>query len=243
MAGPEPELTFSIPSEGFRTVRWGTRQREIPWQWSDQGFPAPCFLRRDEEWEVFGLHASQLTYTFRNSLLYGVRIDFAGRAPGQRALAALKQAYPPAEQLNAPRGVRAWRTRETAVWVRPPSSTEGTGTIYLWGRHRIFGDDAPAPTYLAQPPALNTYPGPFAPRRYVCYRASGPIAIDGHLNEKAWQDAEWSQPFQNHQAPYAPEPWNTTRRHHPGGQLPQRGHARGDLRPVRQREGVHHLPF
>lgn len=45
----------------------------------------------------------------------------------------------------------------------------------------------------------------------MCYRASGPITIDGHLNEKAWQDAEWSQPFQDHQAPYAPAPWKTTR--------------------------------
>ncbi|MCC7261744.1 MAG: SUMF1/EgtB/PvdO family nonheme iron enzyme [Candidatus Latescibacteria bacterium] len=211
MAEPEAELTFSIPREGFRGVRWGTRQRDVPWQWSDQGFPAPCFLRRDEQWEVFGIRASHLTYTFRNSLLYGVRIDYEGREQGQRALAALKQTYPPAEKLGATRPERAWRTAETAVWVCCPTAKDGAGTIYLWGRHRTFGDDAPAPTYLARPPALNSVPGPFVPRHYVCYRASGPITVDGHLNEKAWQDAEWSQPFQDHQAPYAPEPWKTTR--------------------------------
>ena len=67
MAESGAELIFAIPSEGFRGVRWGTRQREIPWQWSYQGFLAPCFVRRAVEWEVFGICASHLTYTFRNS--------------------------------------------------------------------------------------------------------------------------------------------------------------------------------
>jgi hypothetical protein len=36
---------------------------------------------------------------------------------------------------------------------------------------------------------------PFAPRQYVCYRAAAPPAIDGRLDDAAWQAAPWSEPF------------------------------------------------
>lgn len=50
------------------------------------------------------------------------------------------------------------------------------------------------------------------PRTYVVYRATGPIVIDGCLDEKAWWDAPWTQYFQDHQWPYhEPAPWMTTR--------------------------------
>ena len=50
------------------------------------------------------------------------------------------------------------------------------------------------------------------PRLYVCYRASAPITIDGDLNEKAWWDAPWTEPFQDHQWPHvSAEPAYTAR--------------------------------
>jgi len=66
------------PQENFRGVRWCTRAAEIPWQWSTDGFATPCKQRADENLDILGLQADELTYTFRNSLLYGVRIDFFG---------------------------------------------------------------------------------------------------------------------------------------------------------------------
>jgi Carbohydrate family 9 binding domain-like len=36
---------------------------------------------------------------------------------------------------------------------------------------------------------------PFAPRQMVCYRAPSPPAIDGKLNDAAWQASSWSDPF------------------------------------------------
>src|ERR1043166_235578 len=33
------------------------------------------------------------------------------------------------------------------------------------------------------------------PNRYTCYRASGPIQIDGRLNDAAWRKAPWTSLF------------------------------------------------
>ncbi len=35
----------------------------------------------------------------------------------------------------------------------------------------------------------------FAPRQYVCYRAPGPVKIDGRLNDRAWNEAPWTDSF------------------------------------------------
>ena len=35
----------------------------------------------------------------------------------------------------------------------------------------------------------------FAPRRYVCTRTTGPVTIDGKLDEQAWQFAAWTSEF------------------------------------------------
>ena len=35
----------------------------------------------------------------------------------------------------------------------------------------------------------------FQPRRYTCYTASGPIKVDGRLNERAWRRTPWTEPF------------------------------------------------
>jgi len=34
-----------------------------------------------------------------------------------------------------------------------------------------------------------------APESYICYRAAGPIAIDGKLNDPSWKRAAWTKPF------------------------------------------------
>ena len=82
------ENGYPTANEGFRDVCWGTRHSEIPWRWSDDGFGQMCFVREDEDFEVFGVGARALTYTFRNSIFYGVRIDFAGvEQSASRALA------------------------------------------------------------------------------------------------------------------------------------------------------------
>jgi hypothetical protein len=36
---------------------------------------------------------------------------------------------------------------------------------------------------------------PFAPRQYVCYRASSPLSFDGKLDENAWRAAPWTDLF------------------------------------------------
>ncbi len=36
---------------------------------------------------------------------------------------------------------------------------------------------------------------PFAPKTYVCYRTSGPIAVDGRIDEDAWSKAGWTDAF------------------------------------------------
>jgi len=204
-------MAYTTASEGFRGVCWGTRNSEIPWTWSDDGFGQMCFVRADEDFEVLGIRASALTYTFRNSILYGVRIDFAGVEGNAVAEGALRETYPPISSVSdRGEGEISWNTVETRVWLTR-ASAEREGTIFLWGRHRMFADDADRPIYHALPPAENSHPGPYQPRTYVCYRTSGLIAIDGKLDEKAWRDAHWSQLFEDHQAPYAPEPWKTTR--------------------------------
>ncbi len=205
------EAAFPTASEGFRAVYWGTRQSDIPWHWNDDGFGQMCFIREDEDFEVFGIRAGALTYTFRNSIFYGVRIDFEGVDQSNDAEQALLGLYPPIASIrDCGKGERFWQTAQTSVWLTRASADSG-GILFLWGRHRMFADDADRPIYHALPPALNSHPGRYQPRVYVCYRTSGPIAIDGRLDEKAWRDAPWSQMFEDHQAPYAPEPWKTTR--------------------------------
>ena len=36
---------------------------------------------------------------------------------------------------------------------------------------------------------------PFEPRTLVCYRAAGPVTVDGNLDEPVWDKASWSDPF------------------------------------------------
>jgi hypothetical protein len=52
---------------------------------------------------------------------------------------------------------------------------------------------------------------PFAPRRYVSYRASSQISVDGKLSEPAWAAAAWSEPFIDIEGGSRPQPRFRTR--------------------------------
>jgi hypothetical protein len=53
---------------------------------------------------------------------------------------------------------------------------------------------------------------PFVPPKgYVCYRASGPIRIDGRLDEPSWQAVPWSDPFVDIEGETRPKPRYRTR--------------------------------
>ena len=49
------------------------------------------------------------------------------------------------------------------------------------------------------------------PRHYVCYKASGPITVDGLINEPDWQKAEWTEYFGDIEGSLKPEPRFRTR--------------------------------
>jgi hypothetical protein len=74
----------------------------------------------------------------------------------------------------------------------------------------------PAPILLAVLPVFV----PFAacaekkdppPRGYVCYRARGPVVIDGKLDDAAWKDAPWSEAFVDIEGGRKPRPRFRTR--------------------------------
>jgi Carbohydrate family 9 binding domain-like len=57
-------------------------------------------------------------------------------------------------------------------------------------------------------------PGPaidLPPRGYVCYRASGPLVIDGKLDDSAWANAPWSESFRDIEGDLRPDPPLRTR--------------------------------
>src|SRR5262249_10631181 len=49
------------------------------------------------------------------------------------------------------------------------------------------------------------------PKGYVCYRAIGPIKIDGRLDEKAWQAVPWTDDFVDIEGDAKPKPRFPTR--------------------------------
>jgi len=204
--------THLLSGEGFRGVKWCTRASEIPWKWSRQCFPDQCLVRDDEDYSVFGVPARFLTYTTRNSVLYGVRVDFEGRARLESALRQALKEYPPqGGVIRISDHESRWSTPGTSLWAKFPETASGLATLYLWGRDRKFPDDSVEPRYLCSPPALNSHPQRFRPRRYTVYRAPEPVKIDGKLDDQAWRQCHWSEEFEDHQAPYAPPPWKRTR--------------------------------
>jgi len=47
---------------------------------------------------------------------------------------------------------------------------------------------------------------PFEPRTYICYRAAGPVTVDGNLDEDVWDKASWSDPFVDIEGGKRPKP-------------------------------------
>lgn len=205
----EPELYLA--DEGFRDVPWCTRAGDIPWKM--QGTYIHGLMRRvDEDFDVFGATAEHITYTYRNSILYGVRIDIRGSKGVLRAARQLLKHYPPTDGVTRVNDhEQRWQTAATSVWITEPAQDDSLGQIFLWGRDRKFPDDSPTPVYLNPPISLNNTYKRYKPRQYVIYRRSGPIVVDGHITEKAWQDAAWTEPFEDAQSPYCPLPWKMTR--------------------------------
>jgi hypothetical protein len=58
---------------------------------------------------------------------------------------------------------------------------------------------------------MNTAQQAITPARYTCYRAKGPIIIDGHLNEPSWHCAPWTSLFVDIEGDVRPRPWFGTR--------------------------------
>ena len=202
---------IEVADEGFRGVMWCTPSRDLPWKITG-AFVHPQKLRVDEDYNVFSVTAKHITYTFRNTILYGVRIDIEGKEHVRKAVAAVKREYPPdgdIEKVN--QHEQRWSTKSTHVWMTMPEADDGLGQVYLWGRDRKFPDDSITPVYLAKPTEYASTHKLYKPRQYVIYRASGPVTIDGHITEKAWQDAAWTEPFEDAQSPYCPLPWKMTR--------------------------------
>jgi hypothetical protein len=52
---------------------------------------------------------------------------------------------------------------------------------------------------------------PITPRGYVCYRASGPIVVDGRGNEPAWAPVPWTERFMDIEGDRKPAPRFATR--------------------------------
>src|SRR6266568_3194674 len=50
-----------------------------------------------------------------------------------------------------------------------------------------------------------------APRGYVCYRARGPVTIDGKLDDEAWKAIPWSEDFVDIEGESKPRPRYRTR--------------------------------
>jgi Carbohydrate family 9 binding domain-like len=68
----------------------------------------------------------------------------------------------------------------------------------------------PAPTAL-EPAAKETALIYVPPKGYLCHRSSGPIHIDGKLDEAAWQQAPWTDDFVDIEGDAKPKPRFRTR--------------------------------
>jgi hypothetical protein len=74
-------------------------------------------------------------------------------------------------------------------------------TLALAGLHPrgpAADDSAPGPVYVP-------------PKGYVCYRATGPLTIDGRLDEPAWQAVPWTDDFVDIEGDAKPRPRFRTR--------------------------------
>ena len=110
-----------------------------------------------------------------------------------------------------------------AVAVLAPTGTAGDAldnALFVMGPERsqaylksLPGTDAFF--FPASPPAQRTLPdleaAPFAPRKYVAYRAPAKLTVDGKLDEAAWAGAAWSDAFVDIEGDRRPRPRFRTR--------------------------------
>jgi len=156
---------LKLSEEGFRSVKWITPIKDVPWKFSKSHFPADGYWRENEDCNVFGVKAKWITYTFRNSFFYGVRIDIEGKTNTEKAMKVVRNNYSPEKDvINENNLEYSWNTKYTQVWITLPEKNDGLGTIYLWGIDRRFPDKAIRPTYLIPPAAFNSDPEPYLPR-------------------------------------------------------------------------------
>src|SRR5690348_2715078 len=61
--------------------------------------------------------------------------------------------------------------------------------------------------------ALVAFPGDayVPPRHYLCYRAAGPVRVDGKLDEPAWRAVPWTADFVDIEGDRRPRPRFRTR--------------------------------
>jgi hypothetical protein len=69
----------------------------------------------------------------------------------------------------------------------------------------------PRGTASGDPAAKESIPAYVPPKGYVCYRASGPLTIDGKLDEPAWQAVPWTDAFVDIEGDKKPAPRFRTR--------------------------------
>jgi hypothetical protein len=74
----------------------------------------------------------------------------------------------------------------------------------------LLGISAPL-SAQTPPPTFDFEALPFAPRRYVCYRAASRPTLDGRLDEAAWRAAPWTEPMVDIEGDRRPRPRFLTR--------------------------------
>ncbi len=92
--------------------------------------------------------------------------------------------------------------------MRPPLSKRRRVFPTVPGAIACAGLALAAPFAIAEA-SLGPVPRPsiaWDPRGYSCLRASGPIAVDGKLNEPDWAAAAWTEPFTDIRGAAAPRP-------------------------------------
>ncbi len=74
----------------------------------------------------------------------------------------------------------------------------------------VYSGLAPA-GWSCEPPATPDQPSFVSPRTYLCFRAEGPLEVDGILDESAWRAAPWSEDFVDIEGSAKPHPRFRTR--------------------------------
>src|SRR5436190_10552246 len=74
-----------------------------------------------------------------------------------------------------------------------------------------FPQDKPATAPAQKGKMQSGIPKYLPPKGYVCYRATGPVTIDGKLDDEAWKNAPWTDDFVDIEGDLKPKPRFRTR--------------------------------